>query len=134
MGGNDLGVLKIRYHYDMHGWSLDDPEAIRCYRLTVWRLLLGIVILIMPGDYAGRAMVSGASHLLYSSCLLSFHLRVSNERLRWLQEQLGGGPPSDATNDVVQQYARAYILALIASVLLPDKSGVDVRLFVLRLL
>lgn len=55
-------------------------------------------------------------------------------RLRWLRDTLGTGPPPQATEDVVRNLARAYILALIGMMLFADKSGNQVRLFLLPLL
>lgn len=36
-------------------------------------------------------------------------------RLRWFCEQFGDGPLIDATNNVLRQYARAYIMTLIGA-------------------
>lgn len=55
-------------------------------------------------------------------------------RLRWLRDTFGVGPPPDATKDVVRNFARAYIIALIGVALFADKSGNQVRLFLLPLL
>lgn len=44
------------------------------------------------------------------------------------------GPPLNAADHVVHHYFRAYMLALVASVLFPDKSRTNVRLPVLPLL
>lgn len=49
-------------------------------------------------------------------------------------KQLFDGPPPDTEDHVVRQYAKAYMLALVGSVLFLDKSGTDIRLFVLSLL
>ncbi|KAL9673647.1 hypothetical protein QQ045_029908 [Rhodiola kirilowii] len=42
--------------------------------------------------------------------------------------------PADATNEVVHRYARAYMLVMLGSSLLPDSSGNDVSLHYLPLL
>ncbi|CBI37541.3 unnamed protein product, partial [Vitis vinifera] len=55
-------------------------------------------------------------------------LKLSWLRMHFLQ------PPSDADDLIVQQYARAYILALIGGALFADKSGSDVQLIFLPLL
>lgn len=55
-------------------------------------------------------------------------------RLRWLEEHFVVGSPPNATDDAVRQYTQVYILALIGNVLLPDKLGIDFRLFMLSLL
>lgn len=55
-------------------------------------------------------------------------------RLRWLRDTFGAGPPPQATEDVVGNFARAYILALIGVMLFADKSRNQVRLFLLPLL
>lgn len=55
-------------------------------------------------------------------------------RLWWLPEHFRDGPPSDATNHVIGQYALSYSFPLIGSVLFSHKSMVDVRLFIFPLL
>lgn len=50
-------------------------------------------------------------------------------RLRWLRDTFGAGPPHEVTEDVVRQFAREHILALIGTVLFADKSGNQVRFF-----
>lgn len=55
-------------------------------------------------------------------------------RLSWLRDNFGDGPPPNATEHVLRSYVRAYILALLGTVLFPDKSGTHIRLFVLPLL
>lgn len=55
-------------------------------------------------------------------------------RFTWLRDNFVDSPPPDAADHVVRQYARAYILALVGSVLFPYKSGTNIRLFVLPLL
>lgn len=51
-----------------------------------------------------------------------------------LRDNFVDGPPLDAVDHVVRHYVRAYMLALVRSVLFPDKFGTDIRLFVLPLL
>lgn len=47
----------------------------------------------------------------------------------WLRDNFGHGPTNDVSENVVHQFARAYILALLGNVLIPDKPGNEVRLF-----
>lgn len=54
-------------------------------------------------------------------------------RFSWLLDSFKDSPPSNATVHVVRQYLQAYILALIGSLLFPDKSGTGIQLFVLPL-
>lgn len=54
--------------------------------------------------------------------------------LRWLCENFDPDPPPYATEDVLSNFAWAYILALLDIVLLADKSGNQVWLFLLPLL
>lgn len=58
-------------------------------------------------------------------------LDVTDLRLRWLRDTFGTGPPPEAIEDVVHNFALVYILALIGVVLFADKSGNQVRLFLL---
>lgn len=44
-------------------------------------------------------------------------------RLWWLQWHFGRGPPPHATDILLRQYAYAYMLALVGSVLFPNKLG-----------
>jgi len=58
-------------------------------------------------------------------------IRGNSIRVSWLNTTFQQLPPN-ANNDVIAQYARAYILTLIRSILMPDKSAV--RVYVMYLL
>lgn len=55
-------------------------------------------------------------------------------QLRWLHLHFGNEPPRYATGIVLREYAWAYMLALVRSILFLDKSGSHVGLFMLPLL
>ncbi|XP_028117595.1 serine/threonine-protein phosphatase 7 long form homolog [Camellia sinensis] len=60
-------------------------------------------------------------------------LQAGRVRVRWLSEQFQGHLPDHAPDELVQQYARAYILWLIGGVLLFDKSQNLLKLMYLPL-
>jgi len=61
------------------------------------------------------------------------YLQGSSLRMTWLRRHFSQ-LPEDADDLVVQRYSRAYILALMGSILFVDKSGDAVSLFYLPLL
>lgn len=61
------------------------------------------------------------------------YLKGSFLRLMWLRRYFSRLPP-DAEDVTLQRFSRAYILALMGSILFPDKSGDNVSLFYLLLL
>lgn len=92
--------------------------------------------IVMPQDVVAllgqwaEMELSLASQRLVTSCykLLDItpdahSLDQANLRIQWFWEHFIDIPPSDGTDDVVRQDARAYILVLIRSVLFTDKSG-----------
>ncbi|CAH9134587.1 unnamed protein product [Cuscuta epithymum] len=60
-------------------------------------------------------------------------IRGSALRMAWLREHFVG-LPADADDDVVQQYARAYILMLMGASTFADKSGNEVQVLYLPIL
>ncbi|XP_052203665.1 serine/threonine-protein phosphatase 7 long form homolog [Diospyros lotus] len=64
---------------------------------------------------------------------LDEHLKGSSLQFTWVQQHFTT-LPDDATEDVVQMHARAYILCLISGPLLPDRLASSVQLVYLPLL
>lgn len=54
--------------------------------------------------------------------------------IRWLHENFDVGLPPDASEDLVRNFARTYVLMVFSIVLFVDKSRNQVQLFLLPLL
>ncbi|XP_056682429.1 serine/threonine-protein phosphatase 7 long form homolog [Spinacia oleracea] len=61
-------------------------------------------------------------------------LQGSSLRMTWLRRHFSQGPPDDAADIVYERFSRAYILALMGSILFADKSGDAVQLVYLPLI
>lgn len=79
----------------------------------------------------GRLVVSPVMQNARATCQESLGLTLKDRavdgtgsRIWWLRGNFRHGPPPDATEDVVRNFASAYILWLLSSVLFVDKLGI----------
>lgn len=118
-------------------WWTDCIKRLTPYHLPVGEATVTLqdVVILLDLWFDGRAVTSQPTHdwvATYGELLALTpdgpSLDGARLRSQWLRDRFGVGSTPNTIDHVVRQDAMVYILALIRSVISPDKSGSDVSL------